>query len=327
MKLIEFNNGHDFDRFISAKQKSQFLQSWQWGEFQKKCGSRVWRLGIEENGDIIASATLIFRKLLISRGYFYCPRGPVVQSGIKNLELRIKVFDFFIGEIEKIAKRENVIFLRFEPLFEIKNLKLKITKSLDIQPAKTLLLDLSKTEEEILADMHQKTRYNIRLTEKKGVVVREASINEFDNFWKLAEETGERDGFRLHSRGYYLNMLEDNSNFIKLFFAELNNKVLVANIVSFFGDTVTYVHGASSHKSREVMAPYAMQWHAIKLAKKLGFKFYDFFGIDEKKWPGVTRFKCGFGGEEVIYPGTFDVAFDQRWYNGYKILRWVNRKF
>lgn len=326
MKLIEFNNRLDFDRFINTEPKSQFLQSWQWGEFQKVCGYKIWRLGIEEDGEIVAAATLLGKAVLVGRSYFFCPRGPVVQLRITNLELRIKVFDFLFKEIEKIAKCENAIFLRFEPQFQVSSFRFQVSKTIDIQPAKTLILDLSKSEEEILADMHQKTRYNIRLAEKKGVIVREATINEFDNFWKLAEQTGERDGFRLHSRGYYLSMLKNNPDFIKLFFAELDEEILTANIVSFFGDTVTYVHGASNNKFREVMAPYALQWYSIKLAKKLRFKYYDFFGIDEKKWPGVTRFKKGFGGEEVDYPGTFDAVFNKRWYNGYKLLRWIRRK-
>ncbi len=114
---------------------------------------------------------------------------------------------------------------------------------------------------------------------------------------------------------------------IKLFIAEYKKKPIAANIVSFFGDTAVYMHGASGADHRNVMAPYLLQWHAIKLGKQVGCKYYDFYGIDEKKWPGVTRFKRGFGGRAVNYPGTFDLIFDSSWYNIYKMVRRVRRTF
>jgi lipid II:glycine glycyltransferase (peptidoglycan interpeptide bridge formation enzyme) len=87
------------------------------------------------------------------------------------------------------------------------------------------------------------------------------------------------------------------------------------------------MHGASASKYRNVMAPYLLQWHAIKLAKNLGYKYYDFYGVDEDKWPGVTRFKKGFGGREVNYPGTFDLIFNRRWYSVYRMVRKARRTF
>jgi len=113
---------------------------------------------------------------------------------------------------------------------------------------------------------------------------------------------------------------------IKLYFAEYNNKVIASNIMTFFGDMVTYVHGSSSDQDRNVMAPYLLQWTIIQQAKNLGYKHYDFYGIDETKWPGVTRFKRGFGGTEINYPGTFDVIFNSFLYKSYQVLRWLRRK-
>ena len=163
-------------------------------------------------------------------------------------------------------------------------------------------------------------------------------------------ETNERDGFRLHGKEYYWKMLFNvqysilnnhsisNNNSIsnnqysisglsiKLFIAKYQNKIIAGNIVAFFGDTVTYVHGASSNEYRNLMATYALQWQSIREAKARGCRYYDFFGIDESKWPGVTRFKKGYGGEEVDYPGTFDAVFDSVLYKMYNWLRWVRRK-
>src|SRR3989338_8328575 len=114
---------------------------------------------------------------------------------------------------------------------------------------------------------------------------------------------------------------------VKLYFAEFKGKPISTALISFFGDTATYLHGGSSNQERNVMAPYLMHWHIIKLAKAQGQKYYDFHGISEDKWPGVTRFKKGFGGYELNYPGTFDLAYDQGWYSIYKMVRKVRRTF
>jgi len=264
-------------------------------------------------------------------------------------------FQLFFDAIMDLAKKEGVVFLRFEPTFQIPNSKFQIPKTLDVQPSKTIILDLVKSEEELLKAMHPKTRYNIRLAEKKGVIIREAEAGEFDSFWRLLDDTCKRDGFRSHEGKYYDKMLKignnvngKNSKFqipnskqnpklkfqnleiynelkIKLFFAVYNSRVIAANIIGFFGDTATYIHGASGNESRNVMAPYLLQWETIKLAKRLGYRYYDFYGIDEKKWPVGTRFKRGFGGSEIDYPGTFDMVFGGMWYHAYRMMRKIRR--
>jgi lipid II:glycine glycyltransferase (peptidoglycan interpeptide bridge formation enzyme) len=113
---------------------------------------------------------------------------------------------------------------------------------------------------------------------------------------------------------------------ISLYLVYYKNQVIAGNIVSFFGDTVTYVHGASSYEHRRVMAPYLLQWQVIKKAKEKGYRHYDFYGIDEEKWPGITRFKKGFGGEGIKYPGTYDLILNKKWYYVYKTLRYIRRK-
>jgi len=302
------------------------LQSWQWGEFHKNVSGNVWRLGIMEEEKLAAVATIIEKALPAGKKYFYCPRGPVIN--IKNKNEKIKdIEDLLFNEIKKIAENEGAMFLRFDPTFTIKDLKPTISQTIDVQPSQTLILDLAKTENELLKQMHPKTRYNIKLAEKKGVKVYEAGMAKFEEFWRLLDITGERDYFRLHGRDYYKAMLFLDKDFIKLFVAEHRKKIIAANIISFFGDTATYMHGASANENRNIMAPHKLQWEVIKEAKKKAHKYYDFYGIDEKKWPGVTKFKKGFGGEEIIYPGTFDLVFDQNWYSIYKMIRKVRRTF
>jgi lipid II:glycine glycyltransferase (peptidoglycan interpeptide bridge formation enzyme) len=139
------------------------------------------------------------------------------------------------------------------------------------------------------------------------------------------EETRERDGFHLHGRAYYEAMI--GQKMVLLYFAELDGKVIAASIVTHYGDMATYVHGGSSNDNRDVMAPYLLQWTAILDAQKAELKYYDFYGVDETKWPGVTRFKMGFNPRVYEYPGTHDLVYNQAWYNVYKWLRNLRRKF
>lgn len=324
MNIVELEK-KEYNDFAASQKQSQFLQSWEWGEFQRSAGNKVIRLGIRDDNGLKLAFSLIKKSMPLNKAYFYCPR-----LGIKYLsgEELAQVFE----EIEKIAKEEKVVFLRFEPRTKFNALsgRFMIKKTIDVQPAKTLILDLQNSEEDILKAMHQKTRYNIRLSNKKGVKVVEAGLERFDEFWKLMQETKTRDQFRLHERDYYFGMLKTLRNNrdglrVKLYFGEYEGGVAAANLVAFFGDMATYMHGASSNEHRNIMAPFALQWEVIKQAKAQGYKYYDFFGIDEKKWPGVTRFKTGFGGETIEYPGVYDIVFDKRMYSLYNIVRKIRR--
>lgn len=321
MQVINNISKKEWDEFLAKQKQSQFLQSWRWGELAKKEGAKVFRVGVEDSGELVAVAALI-KKSIFGFNYFFCPRGPVISLKVESL----KVIKFLFDEVGKIAKREKIIFLRFEPELEIGNWKLEIERSIDIEPSKTSIVNLQRTEGDLLAAMHQKTRYNIRLAEKKGVTVRVAGAEDFDQFWRIMKETVERDGFRLHSKEHYQKMLALDDGFIKLFLAEYEGRVVAAVLAGLFGDMVTYIHGASANADRNIMAPYLLHWQIMKTCQADGFKYYDLNGIDENKWPGVTRFKMGFGGEIVNYPGTFDLVFNKAWYNVYKVLRALRRK-
>ncbi|MFA6306664.1 MAG: peptidoglycan bridge formation glycyltransferase FemA/FemB family protein [Patescibacteria group bacterium] len=323
MQIITITDKKQLNDFVSRETMSQFLQSFEWGEFQGKAAGKIIRLGVLENNELAAAATFVKKTLPMGKSYFLCPRGPIIGANQDKLKILKELFD----ALKKFAENEDVIFLRFEPVFKIDISPIEIQKTLDIQPSKTLILDLTKSEEELLKEMHQKTRYNIKLAAKKEVKMVEAGPERFDDFWRLMNLTGERDNFRPHGIDYYKKMLEADSDFIKLYFAEYKGKPLVTGIFSYFGDTVSYLHGASADHDREVMAPYLLHWQIIKEVKAAGFKYYDLCGINEKRWPGVTRFKKGFGGFEHDYPGTFDYIFDQNWYSIYKMVRQARRTF
>lgn len=256
----------------------------------------------------------------LSRNYLYCPHGPVLAKNIKTCG--------FFEALQDLAKKEKSIFLRIEPCANCTKddlSELCFIKSKDIHPHKTLVLDLNLSEEELLAQMHEKTRYNIGLAARKGVIVRMTNDNDksFDVFWNLLNQTARRQKIKVFSKEYYKKQFEINGENFKnlLFLAEYQGKPIAANLVNIFGKTATYLHGGSDNECRALMAPHLLQWEQIKYAKQNGCKIYDFFGCDEERWPGVSRFKKGFGGREIAFCGTHDYVFNRKWYSIYKMAR------
>jgi lipid II:glycine glycyltransferase (peptidoglycan interpeptide bridge formation enzyme) len=181
--------------------------------------------------------------------------------------------------------------------------------------------------------MKPKTRYNIKLAEKKRVTIRIAGPEAFDEFMVLMKDTAKRDGFSLHLADRYLNMLKvlkGGECRAFLAFADFEGKALAANLMIDSFGMRTYLHGASSSEMRNVMAPYALHWHLIKDAAERGMSAYDFWGIapvgapEDHPWAGITRFKLGFGAEVVEMPGTFDFPLSTFWYGIYKLARRVS---
>jgi len=315
----------------------QFLQSFEWGEFQKSLNKKVWRFGVIEDNRLQAVCQLIEQPLPLTKSYLYAPRGPViVASPEKILKLILKE----ARDLTVETKTREEIFLKIEPILKneeltIKDLPLKKVKA--IQPKDTLTLNLTKDETTLLTEMHPKTRYNVRLAEKKGIVIRKGSGDEFENFWQLLEQTANRDKFQLHPKNYYKKMLQilktgdkynKNELFVELWLAEAENKLIAGALIGYFGNAATYLHGGSAYKYHQLMAPYLLHWQIIKDAKNRGFQNYDFWGItpqnvknEQPGWGGLTRFKRGFGGTEINYAGTFDFVYDYLWYNLYNIAK------
>ncbi|MBI4837309.1 MAG: peptidoglycan bridge formation glycyltransferase FemA/FemB family protein [Candidatus Portnoybacteria bacterium] len=347
----------DWNRFV-IENSGSFLQSWEWGEFQKNLGRKIWRLS---GGDEWA-AMIVRHDLPLGKSYLYCPGGPVIRIFNDQFPIFNGISKRFINEIKKAAEQEKAIFLKTEPFIEINSrekgspigepFSKYLTDSGFVKSEggqrikKTLVLDLTKSKEELLTEMKQKTRYNVRVAEKHGVKVRISDRPEKDieYFWQLAKETSRRDEFRLHPREHYKKLFfvchpeppadgegshakdssppAQNDNLcLELFLAECEQKVIAAHIVAFFGDTATYLHGGSSNEHRCLMVPYLLQWEQIKEAKRRDCAQYDFWGINEEKWPGVTRFKKGFGGREIEYIGAWDYVFRPAWYEIYKVAK------
>lgn len=185
--------------------------------------------------------------------------------------------------------------------------------------------------------MKQKGRYNIRLAEKKDIEITKTDpknkdeLNQnLDDFYDLLKQTTERDKFNAHEKNYYKKMLENLKENSALYLAKKGEKTVAGIIITFFKDTAIYYYGASSNEDRNLMAPYLLQWHAIKQAKKQGYKYYDFFGIapeDSKNhaWAGVTQFKKKFGGQAISYIPAQEYPFKKLLYLLYKLYKRIKK--
>lgn len=335
-KEIDGNKKTDWNKFILENSPESFLQSFEWGEFQKAFGRSVFRFAIFEEDKILMLASVIEHKLPLGLRYWYIPRGPVaVRSAGERKEN--DSLDFLMKSLRDEASRRKIIFIRMDPAYEKNKAGIFMISGIkfvsgSVQPKDTLVLDLAKSEEQLLSEMKQKTRYNIRLAEKKGVFVfhNERNKENLEEFWRIIKQTSERDGIVPHNKEYYRKMLEvldaESGNLkCRLYFAKVDGTVLAANIVLFFGDYSVYLHGASSNNFRNLMAPYLLQWRQILDAKNAGCRIYDFWGItvdnENPKWEGITRFKEGFGGEEVSYAGVLDLPVNSALYKIYSAFK------
>ena len=335
MEIKICQNKQEWDNWALARKPVEFLQSWDWGEFQQETGKDVLRLQMVENGQVVWQGQGFEHRLGLGMKYLYVPR---MEHGTWNMEHvfdLLKEGDFAFVRIEHGTGYHPSAWLR-TGLSPISYLSFP-TKNR--QPQNTLILNINKTETELLSTMHEKTRYNIRLAEKKGVVIK--SEKDAEVFWQLNLATTERDKFKSHEKEYYKKMLEND--FCYQLTAYYQNQPIAAILLVVFGGIITYLHGVSGNEHRNLMAPYLLQWEGIKLGKNLGCQYYDFGGIapDAKlgattcfnnfcwqadhPWTGITRFKSGFGGEWRGYQAAFDVVLSGWRYWVYRTFKNIKR--
>ncbi len=285
-----------------------------WGKFQNAIGRKTWHLEIPG-----AMALVVRHPLPFGLCWLEVPRGPLFEDE-KSLEK-------FLTEVQKLAKKEKAIFVRLSPYEKLPAPSSQLPAALgDHHPETSLLLDLTPTEEEILAQMKPKGRYNIKVAEKHHLVV-EPSL-QVEDFYNILTQTGNRDGFGIHSQAYYQKMLDALGEKAQLLVAKHEGKVIAGGIFVYLDEVGIYYYGASDHDFRKQMAPYLIQWEAIKEAKKRGCKTYDFLGIapegaQNHAWAGVTDFKKKFGGKVVDYPQAKDLVIRPFWYWVYKMRKKV----
>jgi len=292
----------EWNQFLQDHPNTHILQTGEWGELKRGFGWEAIRV---IHGSI--GAQILFRTLPLGFTLGYIPKPTIGNQQPAGDEV-------FWSEVELICKKRRTIFLKIEP-DAFANVDFHpssfILSRHNIQPPRTIIVDLRGSEDEILARMKQKCRYNIHLAEKKGVTVR--AWNDIAAFYKMIQITGGRDGFGVHSPEYYRRAYElfHPTGMCELLVAEFENRPLAAVMVFARGRRSWYIYGASNDEERNRMPTYLLQWEAMRWAKRRGCEEYDLWGVPDEDeatleaqfenrrdglW-GVYRFKRGFGGE------------------------------
>jgi peptidoglycan pentaglycine glycine transferase (the first glycine) len=351
-----------WNQLISSLPNPHFLQTFEWAQVKAKYGWKpiylVWSdksfqsytsdpLDLLDQFNIKA-ACLVLKRTVFSSGFLsrlcilYCPKGPLLNWNDESLRKRV------LDDLQSFAKKQGAIFLKIDPdvvlgtgipeseesrednggqvvMSELKRRGWRFSSD-QIQFKNTVLIDLSSSEEEMLARMKQKTRYNIRLAEKKGVTVRVGTQADLPMVYTMYAETSMRDGFVIRDESYYQTVWK---SFMQLsephsepLIAEVNGEVVAAIFVFYFFKRAYYVYGMSRNLYREKMPTYLLQWEAMKRAKSRSCLVYDLWGAPDEfnesdsMW-GVFRFKEGLGGQVVRTLGAWDFAPNPFWYKMY----------
>ncbi|MCS7091802.1 MAG: peptidoglycan bridge formation glycyltransferase FemA/FemB family protein [Patescibacteria group bacterium] len=288
MKSLKNLNKNKFNKIATHP-----VQSWEWGEFRKKWGNEVIRFS--------------FGQITLHKIPFTSYKVAVFSKGPKPTLTMLR-------ELKDYAVKNNVIFVKLEPNVVKNKRDIKLLKDFGAVHGKTLFtpstfwIDLTKSEEELLKSFHPKTRYNIRLAQKKGVLVKEDSSQDaFEKYWELMEETTKRQGFYAHTKRYHQLMWQklSQAGIAHLLTATYKKEIIAAWILFVWKDFLYYPYGASSEKHKNAMASNLMMWEAIRYGKKLGLKKFDLWGKEEGK--GFTKFKKGYNPQVVEFIGTWDL--------------------
>ena len=341
----------EWNALIAQLPNPHLLQTWEWAQVKDKYGWKplpfVWQ---DSSGKPVAAAMIL--KRTISMGGFaaklsilYIPKGPNLDWG--DAALRQRVLD----DLQAFARRTGVIFVKLDPDVQLgtgvprTEEAVEFTDGQDtrselarrgwlfsqdqIQFRNTVLVDLTPSEDELLAHMKQKTRYNVRLAEKKGVTVRVGSVGDLPLLYKMYAETSVRDGFLIREEDYYQTVWKTFSQnpvkgqpFSEPLIAEVDGQPVAAISLFYFAGQAIYLFGMSRDAHREKMPTYLLQWEAMRRAKTLGCKIYNLWGAPDEfnesdgLW-GVFRFKEGLGGYVSRTIGAWDFVANSLMYKLY----------
>ncbi len=363
MHITESTDKTSWETFNRTQNTGSLLHSWSWAEFQAGRQQKIWRFEVKENGKTVAQMFFWKHRFLIGQNALYCPRGPVIANELNNNKEKLsQVLKILFEKVHQIAKENKSLIFRIDPniITELGNINKEnwinnfaideetfwkqefeafgFTRSeREVQPVHTIMLDLSKSEDDLLADMHQKTRYNIRLAKKKGVEIVES--DNIDEFYNLMKQTTQRQSFGTYQKQYFSDLLK-SQNKTRLYLAKHENKFIAGILCVYYKNLATYLFGGSSNEYRRLMAPHLLQWTAIQHAKQAGYQFYDFWGAapvdskikQEQSWQGITRFKQGFNPNQPIfryfgaYSYTYRPIILKVWNGIYSVYRFLIRK-
>ena len=325
---IDESHKAQWEKLVAQNPSSGFMQSFFWTNFTNLLGWPTFKIGVFDEKNLIGGA--VITKFVEDNGhnYLYIPEGPVLSYDALESD---KIFDGLISEIDKIADLKGdslTSHLRIDTrLITLPTFFKRFQKApIDFEPLRTLLIDLSISKEQILAQMKPKGRYNIKVAQRYGLKVTSTDLKSgLDDFLKFYRETVNRKQFKGKEEKYFIDLVTavDNPTEAQMFFVKDNDDILAVALVIFYGELVTFLFGASSDLHREKMAPYLLHYEIICQAKEMGFRNYDLYVIvpDENNlnhpWQGFTAFKKKFGGEDVKYIGTYDFVYNKKLYNEY----------
>ncbi len=314
-----------WDRFVAHRADGHVLQTSLWGSLKSEYGWQAERVGLTRHGTLRAGAQVLIRRLPASLGRLaYVPKGPVVDWGDEAL------VEAVMDTLERVARSCGAMAVTVEPNLPDKPQHRERLRSLGfrpaplgaVQPRRTLVVDISGDEDDILMAMKSKTRYNIRLAGRKGVSVRQGGNKDVSTFNALLDATADRADFGIHPPAYYesAHQLFAPQGWVQLLLAEVDGQAVAGLMVFALPPRSWYFYGASSTAHRDRMPTYLLQWEAIRWAKSLQCETYDLWGIPDQDrdtledqftersdglW-GVYRFKRGFGGDLVRTVGAWD---------------------
>lgn len=313
------------------------LQTWEWGQFKSRHGwtpsYRLWR---DEAGQPCAAALVLRRQLSrFPLSVMYVPKGPAMDYGNAPLVEQV------LTDLERLARQSRAIFIKIDPDLTFPfSLTPRgwIASSEQIQFRNTMEIDLRRSEDELLAAMHPKTRYNIRLAQKRGVTVRSGTLADLELLYAMYDETARRDHFIIRPLSYYCDAW---GSFIQAglahpLIAEFEGMPIAALILFHFAGRAYYFYGMSRDLHRDKMPNHLLQWEAMRWARAHGCTIYDLWGAPDKldesdpMW-GVYRFKQGFGGRFVEHTGAWDYPVSRPLYWLYtvampRVLEWMRRR-
>ena len=336
--MITQPSTEDWDAFVASQAQPHILQTSQWAELKTRFGWNADRICVMRNNKIVAGASVLFRTLPLRLGSIaYIPKGPIVELDDHDLTNEL------LSGLDRLMKQYRSILLKIEPdqlddqptRARLAELGFQVSPQ-TIQPPRTLTIDLARSEADILAAMQSKTRYNIRLSAKKDVSVREAGDSDLSAFSDLMQATAIRDQFAVHSPDYYsaaYRLFVDNDQ-ARLFVATYQENIIAGIFVFALKSRAWYFYGASGDVERERMPNHALQWAAIQWAKSRGCTEYDLWGVPDEDeatlkaqyldrsdglW-GVYRFKRGFGGQLKRAVQAVDRVYNPLLYGAYGLL-------
>ena len=348
MKLLDINDKERYKKFLESHDRCNFQQSLEWGNVKTSWKKEV-ILSEDNQGNIRGSLCVWIRKIPIFGNIMYSARGPVcdiydeeiIKDLVEGAKILAKKYNAFVLRIEpdilKSDEKFRKLILKYG--FKIKD-DSKDFKD-EIQPRFVFRLDIKgKTEDEVFANFHQKTRYNIRLATKKGVIVKEGKKEDLKDFHKIMVETGQRDNFIIRPLEYFEKMYDEMApEHMKLLMAYIDDRPIAGIIPIMYGNKVWYLYGASSNSDRNLMPNYLLQWTMIQEAIKRGADMYDFRGVSgvvDESHPqyGLYRFKKGFNAEFTEFIGEIYIPYKPIVYKLYKFaektyrsLRSLKKKF